>query len=63
MTKDRQKVDDKGFEKEKGRSAATMSGESNCRCKETAEMTPRELLRRMMNDLAFWKKEKKGQER
>lgn len=31
----------------------------NCRCKEVSEMSPRELLRTMMNDLAFWKKGKK----
>ena len=31
-----------------------------CRCKETSHMTPRELLRLMMNDLAFWKKAKKS---
>ena len=30
-----------------------------CRCKEASEMTPRELLRLMMSDLAFWKKAKK----
>ncbi|MDH4163597.1 MAG: hypothetical protein OEW15_13045 [Nitrospirota bacterium] len=27
-----------------------------CRCKETAQMTPKQLLGRMLNDLAFWKK-------
>ncbi len=31
-----------------------------CRCKEASRMTPRELLKLMINDLAFWKKEKKG---
>ena len=31
-----------------------------CRCKETSKMTPKELLKLMMSDLAFWKKEKKG---
>ena len=30
-----------------------------CRCKETSQMTPRELLKLMLNDLAFWKKGKK----
>jgi hypothetical protein len=34
--------------------------EEDCRCKEAAHMTPRELLALMMNDLAFWKKTKKG---
>jgi hypothetical protein len=33
--------------------------DESCRCKETAQMSPRELLERMMKDLAFWKKEKK----
>ncbi len=27
-----------------------------CRCKETSEMTPRELLKLMINDLSFWKR-------
>jgi len=31
-----------------------------CRCKETALMTPRQLIRLMINDLTFWKKAKKG---
>jgi hypothetical protein len=34
--------------------------DENCRCKETAKMTPRELIELMVNDLAFWRKEKKG---
>jgi hypothetical protein len=31
----------------------------SCRCKETADMKPRELLKLMISDLAFWKKAKK----
>lgn len=31
-----------------------------CRCEETSKMTPRELLKLMMDDLAFWKKGKKS---
>jgi hypothetical protein len=31
-----------------------------CRCKESSTMTPHQLFRRMMSDLAFWKKAKKG---
>ncbi len=31
-----------------------------CRCKETSQMTPRQLLSLMMRDLSFWKKTKKG---
>jgi hypothetical protein len=34
--------------------------DDTCRCKETSKMTPRELLGLMFNDLAFWKKMKKG---
>ncbi len=30
-----------------------------CRCKEVSKMEPRQLLRLMMSDLAFWKKTKK----
>lgn len=33
--------------------------EEECRCKEVSEMSPRQLLRTMLNDLSFWKKEKK----
>ncbi len=29
-----------------------------CRCKETSRMTPAELMKLMIRDLAFWKKEK-----
>lgn len=30
-----------------------------CRCKETAKMTPGELLKLMMKDLAFWRRSKR----
>ena len=33
--------------------------EKACRCEETAAMKPRELLKLMISDLAFWKKAKK----
>jgi hypothetical protein len=33
--------------------------DETCRCKETSKMSPQELLRLMMSDLAFWKKTKK----
>jgi len=36
------------------------SSDGTCRCKETSEMTPRELLKLMVSDLSFWKKAKKG---
>ncbi len=32
--------------------------EEPCRCKETSEMTPRELINLMIRDLSFWKKKK-----
>jgi hypothetical protein len=32
--------------------------EESCRCKEVAKKTPFEMLRLMINDLAFWKKQK-----
>lgn len=32
--------------------------EENCRCKEVAKKTPREMLRLMISDVAFWKKGK-----
>ncbi len=31
----------------------------SCRCKETSQMTPRELLKLMIRDLSFWKKQDK----
>ena len=34
--------------------------DENCRCQETSNMTPQELLKLMIKDLAFWKKAKKG---
>jgi hypothetical protein len=33
-----------------------LAGDDACRCKEAAKMSPRELLKLMMSDLAFWKK-------
>ncbi len=45
---------------EHGKGVFVTQSEDDCRCKETAGMTPRELLRRMMSDLAFWKKEQKN---
>ncbi len=32
--------------------------EENCRCKEVAKKTPREMLRLVVNDMSFWKKTK-----
>jgi hypothetical protein len=47
--------------KERGDVHAGAGHDDACRCKETSKMTPRELLKLMMSDLAFWKKAKKGQ--
>jgi hypothetical protein len=49
-----------GQEKKPAEAQAGAGKDDACRCKETSQMTPRELLKLMMNDLAFWKKEKKG---
>jgi hypothetical protein len=32
--------------------------EESCRCKEVAKKTPREMLKLMVSDMAFWKKGK-----
>ncbi len=49
-----------------GMSGNEKSGESQtevrsdaCRCKETSEMTPRELFKLMIKDLSFWRRVKK----
>ncbi len=38
----------------------TTDKDDACRCKEASGMTPRELIKLMISDLAFWKKTKKG---
>jgi hypothetical protein len=44
----------------RGKKASELqAGDEVCRCKEAAKMTPRELLKLMMDDLVFWKKAKK----
>lgn len=48
-----------GNEKKTTEGQAGAGSDDACRCKETAQMTPRELLKLMMSDLAFWKKNKK----
>ncbi len=49
-------------EENRENSAPLTTGEEAdaCRCKEASTMTPAELLKLMMNDLAFWKKDKKS---
>jgi hypothetical protein len=49
-----------GNEKKPAEEQAGGGKNDACRCKETSQMTPRELLKLMVNDLAFWKKKKKG---
>jgi hypothetical protein len=49
-----------GKEREPAEPHAGHGKDGTCRCKETSEMTPRELLKLMFSDLTFWKKEKKG---
>jgi hypothetical protein len=52
-------IDPDGKEREKKPAELHAGHDDSCRCKETSEMTPRELLKLMMKDLAFWKKDKK----
>jgi hypothetical protein len=47
-----------GNEKKSGESQ-TGADNNACRCKETSEMTPRELFKLMIHDLSFWKRAKK----
>jgi hypothetical protein len=42
------------------KSQAGVEKDDACRCKATSEMSPGELLKLMVSDLAFWKKTKKG---
>jgi hypothetical protein len=53
-------IGQKGPENEKKTQDPHAGHDDSCRCKETSQMTPRELLKLMMKDLAFWRKEKKG---
>jgi hypothetical protein len=63
MVTDNQKtVYPRGTKKERGAEGpqAGSGKDDACRCKEVSEMSPRELLRLMFSDLAFWKKMNKG---
>ncbi len=42
----------------KDEKAAEAQGGDDCRCKETSNMSPGQLLKLMVRDLAFWKKTK-----
>lgn len=46
-------------EKEFAESKTGVDKDDACRCKEASKMPPRELLKLMISDLAFWKKAKK----
>ncbi|HYA87414.1 MAG TPA: hypothetical protein VEI57_10170 [Nitrospirota bacterium] len=46
-------------EKKNEKKQADAVNDDGCRCKEIANMTPRQLLGLMINDLAFWKNIKK----
>ncbi|OGW36921.1 MAG: hypothetical protein A2010_10260 [Nitrospirae bacterium GWD2_57_9] len=61
MAGDRKKTDSHDAEKERkpAESKAGAGHDDACRCKETSQMSPGQLLRVMINDLAFWKKPKK----
>jgi hypothetical protein len=47
--------DDKAAESQAG-----TEKDNACRCKATSEMSPGQLFKLMVSDLAFWKKAKKG---
>jgi len=46
-------------EKKAGEPQAQTVGDL-CRCKETSLMKPRQLFQRMIDDLSFWRRSKKG---
>jgi hypothetical protein len=61
VTRDKETADPLGKGKEhEAAEKQTGAAMDDCRCKEVSRMTPRQLLARMMSDLAFWKKAKKG---
>jgi hypothetical protein len=61
ITRDQKTVDSTspGKEKETTTGHAGAGHDDTCRCKEVSKMTPQELLKLMISDLAFWKKAKK----
>ena len=60
ITRFQKTVDPGGKENETAEGRAGAGTDDTCRCKEASKMTPGELLKLMMSDLTFWKKEKKG---
>jgi hypothetical protein len=49
-----------GKDEKAAESQAGADKDDACRCKEAAEMSPGQLFKLMVSDLAFWKKAKKG---
>ena len=45
------------MKKSKEEKHVEQEAEESCRCKEASKKTPLELLKLMINDLSFWKKE------
>lgn len=50
----------KGRDKKALPAGAGPMNDIDCRCSEVSRLTPRELLKLMMRDLAFWKGPEKG---
>ncbi len=51
-----------GPENEQARAGRHAHEGDACRCKTTSAMTPRELIKLMIDDLSFWKKKHRGTE-
>jgi hypothetical protein len=60
MTADQRHADDKGKSSEEREKPTEKDevdiSEDSCRCKEVSKKTIPEMLKLMLNDLAFWKK-------
>ncbi len=54
------KRNDEGKPKPGARADIKPEAGGQCRCKEVAKKTPLELLKLMLRDFAFWKKNKRG---
>jgi hypothetical protein len=48
-----------GKDEQTAETRARADKDDACRCKETSKMSPGELFKFMMSDLAFWKRTKK----
>jgi hypothetical protein len=51
---------DQGKERAGGQLRPGPKNNDACRCKEVSKMSPRQLFKVMISDLAFWKKSGKG---